>query len=63
MARIGVDKDIAERVLGHKQQGVVMIYDRHKPEREMADAVARLAGELERILHGGNASAEAAAAA
>ena len=65
MARIGVDKDIAERVLGHKQQGVVMIYDRHKPEGEMADAVARLAGELERILKVGaeDQRAEAAAAA
>ena len=65
MARIGVDKDIAERVLGHKQQGVVMIYDRYKPEREMADAVAQLAGELERILKVGaeDQRAEAAAAA
>ena len=63
MARIGVDKDIAERVLGHKQQGVVMIYDRHKPEREMAAAVAQLAAALERIIHGGDAGAEAAEAA
>ena len=50
MARIGVDKDIAERVLGHKEGGVLAIYDRYDYTSEVADAVARLAGELERIL-------------
>ena len=64
MARIGVDKDIAERVLGHKEGGVVGIYDRHDYRDEMADAVAQLAGELERIIqHGDDAGAGAAEAA
>ena len=53
MARIGVSKDLAERVLGHKEGGVVGIYDRHHYTDEVADAVARLAGELERILNVG----------
>ena len=53
LSRIGVNRDIAERVLGHQQQGVLAIYDRHKYEPEMADALSRLAGEIERILHPG----------
>ena len=65
MARIGVDKDIAERVLGHKQDGVVDASTiATTTSDEMADAVAQLAGELERIIqHGDDAGAEAAEAA
>ena len=64
LARIGVNRDIAERMLGHRQGGVLAIYDRHDYAAEMAAAAAQLAGELERILNvgvgAGGAAAEAA---
>ena len=65
LARIGVNRDIAERVLGHKQAGsIIAIYDRYDYVSEVADAVARLASEVERILKvgagAGGAAAEAA---
>jgi integrase len=50
MSRIGVQTEIAERVLGHKQQGIVAVYDRHKYEDEMGTALRRLAAEITRIL-------------
>lgn len=53
MARVGVLDHVAERVLGHKQGGVLGVYNRHKYEAEIADAVSRLAGEIERILDPG----------
>ena len=52
LARIGVNRDIAERMLGHKEAGVIRIYDRHDYAAEMAAAAAQLAAELERILGG-----------
>ena len=63
LARIGVNRDIAERMLGHKEGGVLAIYDRHDYAAEMADAAARLAGELERILNVGAGAGAAAAEA
>ena len=50
LARIGVADHIAERVLGHKQSGVVPIYNRHKYLGEISEALARLATEIGRIL-------------
>ena len=51
MARAGVRSDVAERVMGHAIEGVEGIYDRHEYRDEKADALKRLAGLLETILH------------
>jgi integrase len=47
MSRAGIRPDIAERVLGHVQQGVEGVYDRHQYAAEKADALARLAALIE----------------
>ncbi len=46
-----VKPHIAERVLGHAIGGVEGIYDRHSYADEMADALERLAGLIERIVN------------
>jgi integrase len=51
MSRAGVPPHVAERVLGHTQGGVQGIYDRHTYGQEKADALARLAGLIERIVN------------
>jgi integrase len=51
MSRAGVRPDIAERVLGHVQQGVEGIYDRHDYRAEKADALKRLATLLATIIN------------
>ena len=51
MARAGVRPDIAERVMGHVLPGVEGIYDRHSYRDEKADALQRLAGLIETIIH------------
>jgi integrase len=51
MARAGVLPHVAERVMGHVQQGVEGVYDRHDYEHEKADALAKLAGLIELILN------------
>ena len=53
LSRIGVNRDIAERVMGHVIAGVEGVYDRHRYEPEMADALKRLAAEIDRILNPG----------
>jgi integrase len=50
MARAGVRRDVAERVLGHVLPGVEGIYDRHSYRDEKADALAKLARLVETIL-------------
>ena len=50
MGRAGVRPDIAERVLGHVQQGVEGIYDRHTYKEEKAHALQALAGLIDNIL-------------
>ena len=51
LSRAGVRPDIAERVLGHAVGGVEGIYDRHRYDDEKADALARLAAPIERIVN------------
>ncbi len=51
MARAGVRPDIAERVMGHAITGVEGVYDRHSYRDEKADALRRLAGQIETILN------------
>lgn len=52
MARIGVPREISERVLGHVIPGVEGVYDRHDYLAEKKDALERLAEEVERIVEG-----------
>jgi integrase len=42
MSRAGVNRDHAERVLGHKQQGVEAVYDRHSYLNEKGEALVQL---------------------
>ena len=51
LSRAGVRPDIAERTLGHVQPGVANVYDRHAYFDEKADALAKLAALVERIVH------------
>jgi integrase len=50
MSRAGVSSEHAERVLGHAIAGVEGIYDRHRYHDEKAEALAKLAGLISRIL-------------
>jgi integrase len=51
MSRADVRPDIAERVLGHKQQGVKAVYDRHAYFDEMGGALAKLATLVDNIIN------------
>jgi integrase len=51
LAEIGVADHVAEQVLGHSIRGVQGIYNRHAYGDEKADALARLAALVERIVH------------
>jgi integrase len=51
MSRAKVLPDIAERALGHKIGGVRGIYDRHHYRDEKAEAFAKLAALVERIIN------------
>jgi hypothetical protein len=51
MSRAGVRPDIAERAMGHAITGVEGFYDRHTYTDEKADALARLAGQIEQIIN------------
>jgi integrase len=50
MSRAGVRPDIGERTLGHAIGGVEAIYDRHHYANEKADALARLAALVQKIV-------------
>ena len=51
MAKAGVRPDVSERVLGHTINGVEGIYDHHDYDSEKADALERLAAQVERIIN------------
>lgn len=51
MSRAGLQREIAERVLGHVIPGVEGVYDRHRYVDEKADALKRLAGLIDKILN------------
>lgn len=51
MARARVDREIAERVLGHAITGVEGVYDRYDYFDEKADALAKLAGLVALVLN------------
>jgi integrase len=50
MSRARVRPDISERVLGHAIRGVEGVYDRHRYESEIADALEALTALIETIL-------------
>jgi integrase len=58
MAKVGVPEDISERVLNHKKKGIVAVYNRHEYFVEKADALTRLAAEIERIVKPAPAAAK-----
>jgi len=49
MSRAHVDRDIAERILGHSRGDLLERYDQHFPLDQMRDAAERLAALIERI--------------
>jgi integrase len=51
MSKLGVSTEVAERVLGHKRQGVLGVYDRHTYEDEMADALERVAKYIDGLVN------------
>jgi integrase len=51
MSRAGVQREIAERVLGHTQGELIEIYDQYDYQAEMADALEKLAALIGRITH------------
>lgn len=51
MSRAGVPSDHAERVLNHKQSGIVGVYDRYRYELEKGRALEALAALIDRIVH------------
>src|SRR5262245_7889832 len=51
LSRAGVSSEHAERVMGHAIGGVEGIYDRHHYRDEKADALRRLAGLIDAIVH------------
>lgn len=51
MSRAGVPAEHAERVLNHKQAGIVGVYDRYRYEQEKCRALEALAVLIERIIH------------
>lgn len=51
MSRAGVQSDHAERVLAHVIGGIRRVYDRHEYRDEKLDALAKLGGLVERVLH------------
>jgi integrase len=51
MSRAGVPSEHAERVLNHKQAGIVGVYDRYRYELEKGRALEALAALLDRIVH------------
>jgi hypothetical protein len=50
LARLQVPDHIAERLLGHRLQGMQRIYNRHPYFAEKSTALAQLADEIDRIV-------------
>jgi len=51
LSRAGVLPHVSERVLGYVMPGVEGVYDRHHYQQEKADALARLANVIARIIN------------
>jgi integrase len=46
LSQLGVSEEIGERVLGHVLPGIIGIYNQHRYEAEMADALQKLADHI-----------------
>ena len=49
MSRVGVKREIAERVLGHAIPGVEGVYDRHHYDEQKGAALLALAGIIQNL--------------
>ena len=49
MSRLNIKHHIRERILNHSQGGIVGVYDQHDYLQEKADALVKLANEIDRI--------------
>lgn len=58
MSRVGVPRDVAERVLGHAIQGIVAVYDRHDYVAQKRDALLRLEQLITEVCNGQAAQRE-----
>src|SRR5262249_16652889 len=56
LSRIGIDKSIAEKCLGHIEGGIVGVYDHHEAKPQKRIAFEALAREVERIVKGDTAN-------
>lgn len=54
LSMLGVGKDIAERILNHKEQGISATYDRHDYLREKETALLKWNNHLVKLLTGKN---------
>ncbi len=50
MARLGIDRVVIGKVLNHAESGVTAIYDRHRREKEVAEAMDAWGRRLEQII-------------
>lgn len=50
LAELGIDDVIAERVLGHKLQGIMAVYNRHGYDQEKRQALGRWSSKLRQII-------------
>ena len=50
LAELGIDDVVAERVLGHKLQGIMAIYNRHGYDNEKRQALERWENKLRQII-------------
>jgi hypothetical protein len=50
LGRLGVAPHIAKLVIGHKKEGIVAIYDRHRYGREIAEALEIWADHVSAII-------------
>ena len=56
LSRAGIDREIAEKCLGHVEGGLVGTYDHHEAKPEKRAAFEALAREVERIVTGKTAT-------
>ncbi len=52
LSKLGVDKNIAERLLNHKERGISGVYDHHDYRKEKAAALVKWNNRLQGVLTG-----------
>jgi integrase len=50
LAEIGIPEHIAERVLGHKLQGILAVYNRYSYDQEKSEALEKWEARLRQII-------------